>query len=80
MPLVSTFMFAGTRCLAAGINCIATGVSPSCLTHASFQEGHSGGSLPVLLLSKSTGTAIFSSSTGAVAGNVLAFFAHSLIQ
>lgn len=80
MPLVATYLFGGAASMPAGVGCFATGVTPACLTAALYQEigTHC---FPILLVSRSGAVAIFTNSnTAAVNGEMLAFFAHSVIQ
>jgi len=80
MPLVATYLFGGAASMPSGVGCFATSVTPACLTAALYQEigGHS---IPVMLVSRSGATAIFTNcnATG-VNGEMLAFFAHSIIS
>lgn len=78
MPLVQTFMYAGAFSLAAGLNCLATGISPACLTAVQWIPT-TGSSLPVFLTSRTGATAILSSSTGGIGGEILALYAHSIV-
>jgi len=80
MPLVATYLYGGAASMPAGVGCFATGVTPACLTAALYQEigAHC---FPVLLVSRSGATAIFANCNGAgVNGEMLAFFAHSIIS
>jgi len=80
MPLVATYMYGGAACMPSGVGCFASGVTPACLTAAIWQPitGHS---LGIFLVSRTGATAIFSNSNGAILNvEMLAFYAHSIIQ
>ena len=80
MPLVATYMFGGAACMPAGVGCFASGVLPACLTAALWQPA-STHSLPVLLISRTGATAIFANcNTAGISGEMLAFYAHSIVQ
>lgn len=80
MPLVATYLFGGAASMPSGVGCFATSVTPACLTAALWQP-ISGHSIPVILVSRSGAVAIFTNSNGAgLNGEMLAFFAHSIIQ
>lgn len=80
MPLVATYLFGGAASMPAGVGCFATGVTPACLTAAVWQAAGAH-SVPISLVSRSGAVAIFGNSNGAgVNGEMLAFFAHSIIQ
>ena len=51
MPLVQTFMYAGAYSVAQGLNCLATGVTPACLTAVQWIPT-TGTSLPIMLVSR----------------------------
>ena len=80
MPLVATYMFGGAACMPAGVGCFASGVLPACLTAAIWQPitGHS---LGIFLVSRTGATAIFTNSNAiGLDGEMLAFYAHSIVQ
>jgi len=80
MPLVATYMYGGAACMPSGVGCFASGVTPACLTAALWQIGGSH-SLGVFLVSRTGATAVFANSNGAgVNGEMLAFYAHSIIS
>lgn len=78
MPLVQTFMYAGAFSIAQGLNCLATGIVPGCLTAVQWIPT-TGMSLPALLVSRTGAVAILASSSGGAGGEILALYAHSLI-
>ena len=80
MPLVATYMFGGAACMPSGVGCFASGVLPACLTAAIWQPGTSH-SLGVFLVSRAGATAVFANSNGVgIGGEMLAFYAHSIVQ
>lgn len=87
MPLLATFAYAGQFCLAAGNNCLATGITGiggATLDWVDYiQDNLATPSIPMRLVTRTGATLILNNAnlpSGGVSGEVFALYLHSIIR